>query len=293
MSILLDNNTRVLCQGITGKQATFHVEQCIKYGTNIVAGVSPKKAGTTHLGVPVFATVQEACTRMDIDATMIFVSAPFCKQALLDAIEANIKLIVCITEGIPVIDMLEINELAKIKGITLIGPNSPGIISSGLAKLGIMPISIHARGSVGIMSRSGTLTYEVIKQTSDYGFGQTTCIGIGGDSIVGSSFIDIIKHFEEDEETKAIVMLGEIGGNSEEEVSLYIKEHVNKPVIAYIAGVSAPKGKRMGHAGAITSGGQLSASEKKAFLRKNGIIVVDSIFDIGKSLSIILGKETV
>jgi succinyl-CoA synthetase alpha subunit len=222
---------------------------------------------------------------------MIYVPAPFCKQALLEAIEADIKLIVCITEGIPVMDMLEIKELVKSKGITLIGPNSPGIISSGLAKLGIMPISIHARGCVGIMSRSGTLTYEVIKQTSDYGLGQTSCIGIGGDPIVGSSFIDIIKRFEEDEETKAIVMLGEIGGNSEEEVSLYIKEHVTKPVIAYIAGVSAPKGQRMGHAGAITKGDQLSASEKKEFLKKNGIIVVDSIFDIGKSLSIILGNK--
>ena len=288
MSILVNNSTRVLVQGFTGSQATLHSEQAIEYGTNIVGGVTPGKGGQTHLGLPVFDTVHEAMEKVQPNAALIFVPAPFCKDSILEAADAGIELIICITEGVPTLDMLVVKEKIDQLGITLIGPNCPGVITPGEAKLGIMPGSIHKPGSIGIISRSGTLTYEAVKQTTDLGMGQSSCVGIGGDPIPGSSFIDILKLFEADDQTKAIVMVGEIGGSAEEEAAEYIKNNVTKPVISYIAGQTAPPGKRMGHAGAIIAGGKGTAADKIAKLKECGIEIADSLVDIGKKVEEVL-----
>ncbi len=284
MSILIDKNTKVLCQGFTGSQGSFHSEQAIEYGTNMVGGVTPGKGGTTHLGLPVFNTMQEAVAATSADASVIYVPAPFCKDSILEAANSGVKLVVCITEGVPTLDMLECKVKCDELGVTLIGPNCPGIITPGECKIGIMPGHIHLPGKVGIVSRSGTLTYEAVKQTTDYGFGQSTCVGIGGDPIPGSNFIDVLKLFQEDPATEAIVMIGEIGGSAEEEAAAYIKANVTKPVVSYIAGVTAPAGKRMGHAGAIISGGKGTAEEKFAALQDAGVTTVRSLADIGVAL---------
>ena len=288
MSILVNNSTRVLVQGFTGSQATLHSEQAIEYGTNIVGGVTPGKGGQTHLGLPVFDTVHEAMEKVQPNAALIFVPAPSCKDSILEAADAGIELIICITEGVPTLDMLVVKEKIDQLGITLIGPNCPGVITPGEAKLGIMPGSIHKPGSIGIISRSGTLTYEAVKQTTDLGMGQSSCVGIGGDPIPGSSFIDILKLFEADDQTKAIVMVGEIGGSAEEEAAEYIKNNVTKPVISYIAGQTAPPGKRMGHAGAIIAGGKGTAADKIAKLKECGVEIADSLVDIGKKVEEVL-----
>jgi len=289
MSILIDSNTKVICQGFTGSQGTFHSEQAIAYGTKMVGGVTPGKGGQEHLGLPVFNTVADAVAATGADATVIYVPAPFCKDSILEAASAGIQLIVCITEGIPTLDMLQ----AKIKcdelGVRLIGPNCPGVITPGECKIGIMPASIHLPGKVGIVSRSGTLTYEAVKQTTDAGYGQSTCVGIGGDPIPGSSFIDILAMFQKDPATEAIVMIGEIGGTAEEEAAAYIKANVTKPVVSYIAGVTAPKGKRMGHAGAIISGGKGTADEKFAALEDAGVKTVRSLAQIADGLAEVTG----
>ena len=262
MSILVNKDTRLLVQGFTGSQGTLHSEQAIEYGTNIVGGVTPGKGGQQHLNKPVFNTVEEAMKEVKPNASIIFVPAKFCKDSILEAAESGTKLIVCITEGVPTLDMLEVKKRIDNLGVRLIGPNCPGVITPGETKLGIMPGSIHKPGSIGIISRSGTLTYEAVKQTTDLGLGQSSCVGIGGDPIPGSSFIDILKLFENDDQTKAIVMVGEIGGNAEEAAAEYILNNVSKPVISYIAGQTAPAGKRMGHAGAIIAGGKGTAKDK-------------------------------
>ena len=289
MSILIDRKTKVICQGFTGGQATQHCIQCIEYGTDLVGGVTPGKGGQTHLDLPVFNTVKEAVDQTGASASIIFVPARFCKASILEAAESGISLIICITEGIPTIDMLEVKVRCDDLGVRLIGPNCPGIITPGECKMGIMPGNIHLPGKVGVISRSGTLTYEAVKQTTDLGFGQTSCVGIGGDPIPGSSFIDILGLFQDDPQTEAIVMVGEIGGTAEEAAAEFIQSNVTKPVVSYIAGVTAPAGKRMGHAGAIIAGGKGTAEDKFKALELAGVHTVKSPADIGRGIAEVTG----
>jgi succinyl-CoA synthetase alpha subunit len=291
MSILINKSTRVLCQGITGKAGAFHTKNCITYGTKVVGGVTPGKGGETFEGVPVFDTVREAVAKTGADATMIFVPAPFTADAILEALDAGIKVIIAITEGVPALDMARVYPRVKASKSVLIGPNCPGVITPEECKIGIMPGHIHKKGKVGVMSRSGTLTYEAAWQLTNLGLGQSTCVGLGGDPIVGTSFIDVLGWFQNDPETEAILMMGEIGGSAEEEAAAYVKQHVTKPVAAFIAGRTAPPGKRMGHAGAIISGGKGTAAEKVAALEAAGIVVAESPADMGTAVQRAIAKK--
>lgn len=281
MSILVSNKTRLVVQGITGSEGSFHTGQMVEYGTKVVAGVTPGKGGTKFEGIPIYNTVEEAVKEQKANTSVIFVPPAFAADAILEAANAGVKVIICITEGIPTNDMLKVYNAIKNKDVVLIGPNCPGVISPGQAKVGIMPGFIHKKGNIGVVSRSGTLTYEAVKQLTDVGLGQSTCVGIGGDPIIGSKFVDIIKMFNEDPDTEGIVMIGEIGGSAEEEAAEFIKKNVNKPVVGFIAGRTAPPGRRMGHAGAIISGGKGTAAEKMAAMKKAGIHVVESPAEIG------------
>ena len=292
MSILIDSKTRVVVQGLTGREGTFHAQQMLDYGTKVVAGVTPGKGGTKHLDVPVFNTVHDAVKKTGANASIIFVPPPFAADAILEAADAGVPLVICITEGVPTLDMVRVAAALKDFRTRLIGPNCPGIISPGKCKMGIMPGRIHKEGHVGVVSRSGTLTYEAVDQLTRLGIGQSTCIGIGGDPIIGTNFLDAIKLFNEDPDTTAIVMIGEIGGNAEETAAAYIKKHVKKPVVGFIAGQTAPPGRRMGHAGAIISGGQGTAAEKYAAMRAAGIHTVQSPAEIGETVAKMLSKKT-
>jgi len=291
MSILIDNNTRVICQGITGKAGQFHTRQCLDYGTRVVAGVTPGRGGEVVEGVPVFDTVEDAVRTTGADATMIFVPPAFAADAILEAADARVRLIVAITEGIPVLDMVRVHDVLRHSESTLIGPNCPGVISPGQCKIGIMPGYIHRQGPVGVISRSGTLTYEAVWQLTQLGLGQSTCVGLGGDPIVGTSFVDVLRWFADDPQTQAVLLIGEIGGTAEEEAAAMIRDSFRKPVAAFIAGRTAPPGKRMGHAGAIISGGKGSAGEKLAALESAGIVVADSPAEMGAAVQRAMGRE--
>ncbi len=292
MSILVDKSTRVVVQGITGGEGSFHTEQMIEYGTKVVAGVTPGKGGTKHLNVPVFNTVADAVEKEGANTSVIFVPAPFAADAIVEAADAGVRLVVCITEGIPIRDMVGVYDYLKKKNVRLVGPNCPGVISPGKAKVGIMPGFIHRQGTVGLISRSGTLTYEAVAQVTAQGYGQSTCVGIGGDPVIGTKFIDALELFKDDDQTEAVVMIGEIGGTAEDEAAAYIKKYFNKPVVGFIAGRTAPPGRRMGHAGAIISGGHGTADEKMAAMRKAGIHVVESPALIGEAIAKVLGKKS-
>ena len=291
MSVLVNKDTRVLVQGFTGKNGTFHSEQAMTYGTKIVGGVTPGKGGTVHLELPVFNTMREAVDETHADASVIYIPAPFVLDSIIEAVDAGVKLIVCITEGVPTLDMLQVKRYVESSGSRLIGPNCPGIITPGECKIGIMPGHIHLKGKIGIVSRSGTLTYEAVAQTTKLGLGQSTCIGIGGDPIPGTSHIDALELFQNDPQTEAIIMIGEIGGSAEEEAAEYVKSNVTKPVVGYIAGVTAPKGKRMGHAGAIISGGKGTAEEKFAAFERAGIAYTRSPAELGSTMYDLLKKK--
>lgn len=288
MSIYIDKNTKLIVQGITGKEGSFHAKSCLEYGTKLVGGVTPNKGGSQILGVNVYNSVKEAQQELQADASIIFVPARFAQGAIIEAAEAGIKLIVCITEGIPVYDMINVKKIVKQNGARLIGPNCPGLITPLESKIGIMPSNIHKKGNVGVVSRSGTLTYEAVYQLTQLGLGQSTCIGIGGDPIIGTSFIDVLKEFQDDPNTDAICMIGEIGGSAEEEAADFIKDYVTKPVVSFIAGLSAPEGKRMGHAGAIISGGKGSASGKMKALTSSGVYVCKNPADLGITIKNVL-----